>query len=122
MTIRSFKDLRTWQEAHKLCVDVYRVTSKFPRNEIYGLTSQMRRAAVSVASNIAEGMGRNSTNDRIRFFIMSRGSTQELLSQLELAKDLGFLKLFPYSQLTSRYNGLAAGINKHIKHISASTP
>jgi len=80
----------------------------------------MRRASVSVGSNIAEGMGRQSTKERIRFFIFSRGSIQELLSQLELAKDLNFLDTSHYAQLTSRYEGLAAGINIHIKRISAS--
>jgi len=74
-----------------LVVEVYRQTGKFPKDEIYGLTSQIRRCAVSIPSNIAEGYGRNSTNDYIRFLQIASGSINELQTQLEIACNLSYL-------------------------------
>lgn len=90
--ITSFTDLTSWQEAHKLALLIYKATESFPGNEVYGLSSQLKRAASSVTSNIAEGFGRKSSNDREHFFVMASGSLYEIKSQLLLAKDLGFLK------------------------------
>jgi four helix bundle protein len=86
--IRSFRDLAAWQKAIQLSVAVYRLTREFPREELYGLTSQMRRATVSVASNIAEGHGRLGTNEYRQFLGVARGSNFELQTQLEIAKAL----------------------------------
>lgn len=88
----SYRDLIAWQRSVELSVDVYRFTADFPREEIYGLTSQMRRAAVSIASNIAEGYGRNSKSEYRHFLGIARGSVLELLTQLTIAKKLGFGK------------------------------
>ncbi len=115
--VRSFTDLRTWQEGHKLTLEVYRFTKNWPKEEQYGLTSQIRRAAVSIPSNIAEGMGRRSSKDLTRFLITARGSLQEVLYQLILARDLEYLSVESYQALSSRYNGLAAGINAHVSQL-----
>lgn len=86
--VRSFRDLRVWQKSIQMSVAVYRLTREFPREELYGLSSQMRRATVSVASNIAEGHGRLSTNEFRQFLGVARGSNFELQTQLEIAKAL----------------------------------
>jgi len=84
-----FKELEVWQVAMKLAVDVYDLTSNFPREERFGLSSQLQRAAVSIASNIAEGNARNSTRDYARFVSMALGSSAELQTQLLLSRELG---------------------------------
>ena len=86
-----FKQLKVWQKAHELTLEVYRITAKFPQSELYGLVSQMRRCAVSIGSNIAEGRGRDGDPDFQRFLGISIGSAAELEYQLLLSKDLGFL-------------------------------
>ena len=88
--VKSFRDLVVWQKSIKMAILVYKLTQDFPQDELYGLTSQMRRAGVSVASNIAEGHGRNSTKEYLRFLGVSRGSNYELQTQIEIAKSLGF--------------------------------
>jgi four helix bundle protein len=90
--IRSFTDLQAWQEGHKLVMKIYQVTQKFPKEEQFGLTSQLRRSAVSITSNIAEGFGRNSYNERAHFFVIARGSLMEIQNQLLIAKDIRYLK------------------------------
>ncbi len=87
-----YRDLRVWQKAMELVVSLYRETSDFPKEELYGLTSQMRRAAVSIPSNIAEGKGRSSDKDRNMFFCHSRGSLLELETQVLIATELGYLR------------------------------
>jgi four helix bundle protein len=89
--MRSHEDLRVWRLARSMAVDVYRLTAALPAAERFGLQAQMRRAAVSVVSNIAEGAGRHSTPDFCRFLAMSLGSLAELETQSLLCEDLGFL-------------------------------
>jgi four helix bundle protein len=89
--ITTYRDLICWQKSMLLVTEVYRQTGKFPRDEIYGLTGQIRRCAVSIPSNIAEGYGRNSTNDYIRFLQIASGSINELETQLEIACNLTYL-------------------------------
>ncbi len=84
----TYRDLLVWQKAKALAVEVYRATERFPNSELFGLTSQMRRAAISVASNIAEGQGRGSKPDFAKFLCMARGSLLELETQLEIAREL----------------------------------
>jgi four helix bundle protein len=86
----SFKDLVVWQRSIQLTVSVYKLTSSFPPSEQFGLTNQLRRAAVSVASNIAEGYGRSTTGEYLQFFGHARGSNFELQTQLVISKSLGF--------------------------------
>ena len=88
--VQSFRDLQVWQRAIQLSVAIYRLTKDFPREEVYGLTSQIRRAAVSVPSNIAEGHGRLGTGEHRQFLGISRGSNFELQTQLEVPRALGF--------------------------------
>jgi four helix bundle protein len=87
----SFRDLRVWQEAMKLTTAVYRGTANFPKYELYGLSQQMRRAAVSVPSNIAEGKGHRSDKEFIHFLLHARGSLLELQTQLMIAEELQYL-------------------------------
>ncbi len=89
--IRTHRDLVAWQLGMKLAREVYRATKQMPAEERYGLTQQMRRAAVSVPSNIAEGYARQSTDDYVRFLRIARGSLAELATQVELASDLVYL-------------------------------
>jgi four helix bundle protein len=88
--LQSFRDLVVWQRSMQLCVAVYRLTRDFPREEAYGLTSQIRRCAVSVPSNIAEGQGRSGRGEFQQFLGIARGSNCELQTQLELARALEF--------------------------------
>lgn len=90
--IKTFRDLIAWQRSMQLAKDVYKATAAMPDSERFGLTAQMRRAAVSVPSNIAEGHGRLSLSDYVRFLRTSRGSLMELQTQLLLAEDIGFLR------------------------------
>lgn len=89
--INSFRDLLVWQKSMILVTEIYTITQTFPLTEQYGLTSQMRRCAVSIPSNIAEGYGRNSTGDYKRFLQISVGSTFELQTQIEIAYNLKFI-------------------------------
>ena len=88
--VQSFRDLQVWQRAMQLSVAIYRLTQGFPREEIYGMSSQMRRSAVSVPSNIAEGYGRNGAGEYRHFLGIARGSNFELQTQLEIVRALGF--------------------------------
>ncbi len=96
--IKTFRDLIAWQKSMQLAKEVYKATAAMPDSERFGLTAQMRRAAVSIPSNIAEGHGRQSLPDYIRFLKTSRGSLMELQTQLLLAQDLGFIR--PTGELT----------------------
>ena len=87
---QSFKDLVVWQKAVELTVDTYKLTSRFPESERFGLTNQMRRASVSIASNIAEGYGRATKGEYVQFLGHARGSCSELETQIVIAKKLGY--------------------------------
>ena len=86
-----FRNLAVWQKAHAVTLDVYKVTTRFPQSELYGLTSQIRRSCVSIGSNIAEGCGRVGETEKARFLQIALGSQSELEYQLILAQDLGYL-------------------------------
>ncbi len=89
--LRNYKDLKVWQKSYQLCLEVYQITKGFPKNEIYGLISQMRRAALSIPCNIAEGYGRKTTPEYLRALYIAYGSTCELETQVLLSGDLGYL-------------------------------
>jgi len=112
--IKSFQDLNIWKESHKLTLEIYGITSNYLKEEIYGLVSQMRRSASSIPSNIAEGMGRNTTKELIFFTYNARGSLLEIISHLILSKDLNYIKEDKFKELYDRYSGLAKGINTFI--------
>ena len=90
--LKTYRDLKVWQKSYELCLKIYRITGKFPKEEKYGLTSQLRRSAVSVPSNIAEGYGRKTTADYIRMLYIAYGSICEVETQILLAGDLGFIE------------------------------
>ena len=94
--MRNFKELKVWQKSHKLTLAVYKGTAIFPKEEVYGLTSQIRRACSSIPANIAEGCGRGSEAEFAQFLQIAIGSASELESHLLLAHDLGFLKSNDY--------------------------
>ncbi len=90
--LRNYKELKVWQRAYQLCLEVYKITKRFPNEERYILTSQIRRAAVSVPSNIAEGYGRKTTPEYIRFLYIAYGSNCELETQILLSGDMGYIE------------------------------
>lgn len=89
--IKSFTELNAWKESHKLVLCIYEVTKKFPKEELFGLTSQIRRAVVSITSNIAEGFGRRSYKEKVQFYYTARGSLSEVQNQLLIAKDIQYI-------------------------------
>jgi four helix bundle protein len=97
--MRNFRTLQVWQKAHQLTLKVYQVTSGFPREELYGLITQMRRSCSSIAANLAEGCGRNGEAELARFSSIALGSASELEYHLLLARDLNFLKSDDYERL-----------------------
>jgi len=90
--LKNFRELKVWQKAYRLCLDIYKITARFPQEERYGLTSQIRRAAVSIPSNIAEGYGRKTTADYLRSLYIAYGSVCELETQALLSSDLNYLE------------------------------
>ncbi|MBT8490487.1 MAG: four helix bundle protein [Deltaproteobacteria bacterium] len=98
-TIRIYRDLIVWQKSMVLVTEVYKLTKAFPVDEMYGLSNQMRRCAVSIPSNIAEGYGRNSTPEYLRFVRFSIGSLFELQTQLEISRNLSYLDTINYTSL-----------------------
>ena len=95
----NYKELQVWRKAHAMTLDIYRVTARFPKEELYGLTSQMRRSAASVGANIAEGCGRRSDGEMCRFLQIARGSASEIEYHILLASDLHFLKKDEFQRL-----------------------
>lgn len=95
-TIKDFTDLNVWKEGHSLVLAIYKLCKNFPKEELFALSSQMKRSAVSVTSNIAEGFGRKSYKEKVQFYYLSNGSLVELKNQLIVAKDIGYIdeKLF----------------------------
>jgi four helix bundle protein len=99
--MRNYMDLQVWEKAHRLTLAIYRGTHDFPKEERFGLTSQLRRSSAPIAANLAEGCGRRSDGEMARFIQISMGSGTELSYHLLLARDLGFLKNADYSSLNS---------------------
>lgn len=100
--IKSFTDLYAWQEGHKLVLMIYEITDKFPDKERFGLISQMRRCAVSITSNIAEGFSRNTVNDKCQFYSMTHGSLTELQNQLIIARDVKYLDKDNFTKIANQ--------------------
>lgn len=89
--IESFTDLKTWQKGHELVLAIYKMTESFPSKEVFGITNQMRRAVVSITSNIAEGFSRRSSKEKSQFYYMALGSLTELQNQLIIARDIKYI-------------------------------
>ena len=102
--IRSFTDLNAWKEAHKLVVLVYVITRKFPKEELYSLVDQMRRAVISITSNIAEGFGRQAYKEKVQFYYLANGSLIELKNQILAARDIGYLSKKEFDKLVYQVN------------------
>jgi four helix bundle protein len=120
---RSYKDLIAWQKAMELVTATYRATASFPKDELFGLTSQLRRAAVSIPSNIAEGQGRLSEKEFRHFLGQARGSLMEVETQMQIAENLGYLSreqtviLLQFCAEVGRIlNGLLASVAKQSEH------
>lgn len=97
--MKNFRDLRVWQKAHAITLSMYKVTARFPREELYGLTSQIRRCSASIAANIAEGCGRRGNGEFHRFLQVASGSASELDYELLLARDLHFIEQQEYGPI-----------------------
>ena len=97
--MKDFRQLKVWEKSHQFALAVYKVTAKFPKEELYGLTSQIRRASMSIPTNIAEGCGRNTDAEFARFLQIAMGSASETEYQLLLSHDLGFLNKAQYDKL-----------------------
>ena len=112
-----YKDLTVWQKAIDLTTEIYRITKKMPKDELYGLTNQMRRAAVSIPSNIAEGNGRASTGDYVRFLTIARGSVAEVETQLLISVRLDFLSQEDIAAALSLIDEVGRMLNSMIKKL-----
>jgi four helix bundle protein len=119
--IQSHRDLIAWQQAFSLGIAVHRATRSFPKEELYGLTSQLRRSAVSIASNIAEGYGRQSTQEYIRFLQIARGSLYEVDTQLQFALEFEYVDEVVHSAMQTRVDEAGRVLAGLIRSINAST-
>lgn len=113
--IKAHKDLDVWKEAMTLAKEIYRLTANFPKEETYGLVSQIRRAAVSIPSNIAEGAARNSSKEFIQSLYVSLGSLAELETQLLLSRELGFVKSDEVGGSIEPIRRMLLGLIKHLR-------
>ena len=116
--MRDFRNLQVWEKAHSLTLSVYKATISFPKDELYGLTSQIRRSSASIPTNIAEGCGRNGDAELARFMSIGMGSASELEYQLLLAHDLNYLDRDTYTKLHERVTEvkrMLAGFIKTLK-------
>jgi four helix bundle protein len=102
--MRNYRDLQVWEKAHRLTLAVYKITVVFPKEERYGLTSQIRRASASIAANLAEGCGRRSDGEMARYVQIAMGSGAELSYHFLLARDLGFMQSAEYEVLNTDVN------------------
>lgn len=100
--IKSFTDLIAWQKSHELVLIIYKITKDFPKEELFGLTSQMRRAAVSITSNIAEGFSRQYYKEKIQFYSVGQASNTELQNQLIIAKDVSYLEPRQFNEIMNK--------------------
>ncbi len=121
MVIKEFYDLDAWKKAHHLTVEIYQFTQRFPQEELFGVTSQLRRVSSSVAANIAEGFGRYHYKDKQRFYFQARGSIVEVPNFLFLARDLQYISKDVFSEIMTKAidvkrltNGLIRAVQKQV--------
>jgi four helix bundle protein len=117
--MKDFRQLKVWEKSHQLALAIYKATKEFPKEELYGLTSQIRRSSMSVPTNIAEGCGRNTDADFARFLQMAMGSASETEYQLILARDLDFLPNDSYEQLHNEVEEVKRMLASLLKTIRA---
>ena len=121
--IKSFTDLNAWKKGHELVIVVYKITKKFPKDEMFGLVSQMRRCAVSITSNIAEGFSRRSYKEKIQFYSIAQGSVTELQNQLLVVRDIGYINNDKFQEIAEQtivVHKLINGLIKKSKQIHDS--
>ncbi len=118
--IQSYRELRVWKAAIDLAEKVYQISKTFPKHELYGLTSQMQRAAVSIPSNIAEGFGRFHMKEYLHFLKIAFGSLSELETQIELAKRFGYIESDNHASLLSATNALGKQLTQQRKSLNES--
>lgn len=121
--IKSFVHLNTWKEGHQLVLMIYKTTDKFPQKELYSLVNQIRRAVVSVTSNIAEGFSRRTKKEKVRFYIIAKGSLIEVQNQLLIARDVGYIQSKKFKAAAEQtvivhklINGLIKSAKTHTKY------
>ena len=119
--MRDFRKLDVWEKSHQLTLAVYRITRDFPKEELYGLTSQMRRACVSIPANIAEGSGRESLAERVRFLQISMGSASEVQYYFLLTRDLGWLPSETCEKLTAEVEEIKRMLTGLMKKLKPTT-
>ncbi len=119
--LNSYRDLIVWQKSTKLVIEIYKTTINFPKTEIFGLTSQIKRAVVSIPSNIAEGRNRASTKEFVQFLRISYGSGAELETQLYIAKELRFLTELDYNRIVDMLSEIMKMLNAMIFKLKANT-
>ena len=117
----NFTDLKVWQTGHEIVLDIYKATKLFPKDELFGLVSQLRRAVVSLTSNIAEGFSRSSPKDKAYFYRITLGSITELQNQLLIAKDLNYLSEIEYFAISKKLTAVHKMTNGLIKSILSRT-
>ncbi|MFZ5390950.1 MAG: four helix bundle protein [Patescibacteria group bacterium] len=117
MKIKNFHDLNVWKQAHTLVLEIYGLTKNFPREELYSLSDQLKRAAVSITSNIAEGFGRRSYAEKIYFYSIAQGSLTELQNQLIVARDVNYLSKDSYNKI----DDLSVNVNKLLNGLLRKT-
>jgi len=115
MSIKKFSEIIAWKKAHETALLIYKITDKFPSSEKFGLSSQARRSAVSIPSNLAEGFKRKHRNDSIHFYNIAQGSLEELKYQVLLSKDLGFINQQDYGNLEEKLDEVGKLIHGWIK-------
>lgn len=121
MKIESFTDLEGWRKAHKLVLMIYQTTKSFPKEEQFGLTSQIRRAAISISSNIAEGFSRRSSLEKRQFYYQALGSLTETQNQLLVARDVGFASNDEFKKMADQSVAVGKLINGLIKYVKNHT-
>jgi four helix bundle protein len=107
----NWKDLKVWQKAHDATIEIYKITSRFPKEEIYGITNQIRRSSSSMPANIVEGQSRNTTEEYLQFLHNSRGSLEETRYHLLLSKDLGYFSEEKYQSMEGRHEEVSKMLN-----------
>ena len=118
--MKDFRKLEIWQKSYQLSLDVYKATKTFPKDEMFGLTSQMRRAAVSIPSNIAEGCGRDGDAELARFLSIAMGSASELECQLQMSHDLDMLVDDQYEAINTKLLELKRQLNAFLQKLKAN--
>jgi four helix bundle protein len=117
VVMKDFRSLKVWEKSHELTLKIYKATDGFPKHELYGVTSQIRRAAVSVPTNIAEGSGKDSDGELKRFFLIAMGSASELEYLLILARDLNYLTDEAYQEMQTQLIEIRKMLNAFIQRL-----